>query len=118
MLFEVEVVEHGRWAAVSVVGELDVATAPRLRQEAVGVVSNGIDRLALDLSGCSFLDSTGLGVIVGLLKRLRNHEDGALVIVGAPGQVQKVFDITRVASIVPLVDTMEEARALLFPEGT
>lgn len=108
MLFQLETRAEDDWTILSVTGELDVATAPRLRQEAVRVLAGGQPRLALDLSGCSFLDSTGLGVIVGVLKRVRGL-DGNMVILGAPNQVAKVFEITRVSSIVPLVDSLAEA---------
>lgn len=118
MLFELDTRVEDGWTVIAVDGDLDVATAPRLRQEAVGVLSAGT-RLAIDLSKCTFMDSTGLGVIVGVLKRVRGL-DGDLVIVGAPSQVEKVFEITRVSSIVALAETLadaDEAAGARAPEG-
>lgn len=106
-MFELDHWERGGWTVLSVNGELDVATAPRLRQEAVKLVNGGTTQVAIDLSGCSFLDSTGLGVIIGILKRVKGH-DGELVIVGAAAHVQKVFEITRVSDIVALHDSLDE----------
>lgn len=102
------------WALVRVVGELDVATAPRLRQEAVRLVSEDVRRIVLDLGGVDFIDSTGLGVIVGMVKRLRTH-GGDLALVGGDSRVRKVFEITRVSDILPLHDTVDDARASLQP---
>jgi anti-sigma B factor antagonist len=107
VVFELDHWERGGWTVLSVNGELDVATAPRLRQEAVKLVTGGATQMAIDLSGCGFLDSTGLGVIIGILKRVRGHE-GELVIVGAEPHVRKVFEITRVSDIVPLHDSLDE----------
>jgi anti-sigma B factor antagonist len=109
-LFDVVVTSTGRWALVSVTGELDVATAPRLRQEAVRLVSGGQVDVILDLGGVDFLDSTGLGVIIGILKRVRSH-GGELVVVGLAPRVRKVFEMTRVIEILPTFDTVEHAVA-------
>lgn len=109
-MFDVVVTSTGRWALVSVTGELDVATAPRLRQEAVRLVSGGQVDVILDLGGVDFLDSTGLGVIIGILKRVRSH-GGELVVVGLAPRVRKVFEMTRVIEILPTFDTVEHAVA-------
>lgn len=110
MLFDLTVSEVDGWVVLAITGELDVATAPRLRQEAIRVTSGGDHRIVLDLSGVGFLDSTGLGVIVGILKRIRTH-GGALLLAGAEPQVRKVFEITRMTDILPLHDTVGEAIA-------
>jgi anti-sigma B factor antagonist len=99
-------------AVVRVIGELDVATAPRLRQEAVRLVGVNITRVVLDLRGIDFIDSTGLGVIVGMVKRLRTH-GGDLSLVRGEDRVTKVFDITRVSDILPLHDSLDAALAAL-----
>jgi anti-sigma B factor antagonist len=110
VLFDLVVSERKGWAVLAVTGELDVATAPRLRQEAVRLTSSGSHRLVLDLSGVGFLDSTGLGVIVGVLKRTRTH-GGELVLAGAEPQVRKVFEITRMNDILPIHDSVDDAIA-------
>ena len=81
-------------AIVRVGGELDVNTATELRQCLLGVTSEGPLRVTLDLSSLSFVDSTGLGVLVGALKRQRVR-GGTLALTGLAGSVRKVFDITR-----------------------
>ena len=68
MQLRTEVVDISGWAVVSVYGELDVATAPELREQLIELVNEGRAHLVLDLSGVDFLDSTGLGMIVSALE--------------------------------------------------
>jgi anti-sigma B factor antagonist len=110
VLFDLTVTDHENCAVLAVTGELDVATAPQLRQEAVRLATSGRIHLVIDLSRVDFLDSTGLGVIVGVLKRVRTH-GGGLAVAGAENHVRKVFDITRISDIVPMFATADEACA-------
>jgi anti-sigma B factor antagonist len=75
-------------------GEIDVATSPELRR----ALHQLVDRqgsIVVDLGDVSFIDSSGLGVLVGTLKRLREHDPhGTLVLEGLQDPVRKVFDIT------------------------
>ena len=90
-------------ATVSVRGEVDVYTAPQLRECLYGVVADGIGRVVLDLSAMSFIDSTGLGVIVGTLKRLR--EGGGDLLLRSPSRsTLKVLEITGLTRIIEIVE--------------
>ena len=93
---------------LTVTGELDVASAPRLRQEVVTLASGGRTLLVIDLAGVDFLDSTGLGVLLGALKRVRSA-GGDLALCRAEPQVAKVFEITRLSDVLPLHDTVDSA---------
>jgi len=114
LLFELDVATVGEGDAAvvvcTVVGELDVATAPRLRQEIVRVVSEAVGppRIVVDLAGVDFLDSTGLGVLLGGLKRAR-AQHGTIALCRAEPQVRKVFEVTRVIEILPLHDDLDAA---------
>jgi len=117
MLFELEVsTAAGGVAVCSAVGELDVASAPKLRQELVRAVAeaDGPPRIVVDLGGVDFLDSTGLGVLLGGLKRAR-AKDGVLALARAESQVRKVFEITRVIEILPIHDDLDAAIASVQP---
>ena len=85
-------------------GEIDVATSPLLRSELASVLAQGPDEVTLDLSGVSFVDSSGLGVLVGALKRLREAGGERFVIVGAQDAVRKIFTITGLNTLFELSD--------------
>lgn len=74
-------------------GEVDLASAPQLRRGVYDLIDQGHQRIAIDLSDVDFMDSTGLGVLIGALKRLR-ESDGSLVLAGIKPAVARVFEIT------------------------
>lgn len=74
---------------VRVGGEIDVYTAPKLREQLVELVNDGSFHLVVDMEGVDFLDSTGLGVLVGGLKRVRAHE-GSLRLVCNQERILKI----------------------------
>jgi anti-sigma B factor antagonist len=101
VLFEVTAAARGEWWVVTVVGELDLATAPQLRQRLVGLISQGATRLAIDLRATDFIDSIGLGVIIGALKRLQ-PVGGELTVICTDHRIRNVFEMTRLDTIVEL----------------
>jgi len=92
--FAIEVSGEPASPVVLVRGEIDVATSPQLRNDLNALVARGARHITLDFSGVSFVDSSGLGVLVGAYKRLRDDEEGSVRIVGAQPSVRKVFEIT------------------------
>jgi anti-sigma B factor antagonist len=86
--------EDRGWTVLAVSGELDMATAPAVRERLHALLAEGHDRLIVDLDNVGFLDSTALGVLVGVLKRVRT-QDGDLRLVCNQPRVLKVFEITR-----------------------
>ncbi|HEX4864411.1 MAG TPA: STAS domain-containing protein [Acidimicrobiales bacterium] len=98
------------YTVLSVKGEIDVYSAPRLRERLVELVSQGHRQIVVDLESVDFLDSTGLGVLVGGLKRLRSH-DGELSIVCSQSRILKVFEITGLTSVFRMAETVDEATA-------
>lgn len=95
---------------VEVHGEVDVYTAPMLRERLIELISGGARSLVVDLSRVDFLDSTGLGVLVGALKRLRTA-GGALALVCPKESLLKIFRITALDQVFTLYDTVEAATA-------
>lgn len=100
----------GEWAVVEVEGEVDVFTAPKLREQIIGLVSAGKERIVVNLAKVGFMDSTGLGVLVGGLKRVKER-DGMLALAGAHGTVLRVLNVTGLNTIFPLFDSVEKATA-------
>lgn len=105
-----EVTEHDGWSVLSVSGEVDVATAPRLRERLVTLVNDGRTRIVVDLERVDFIDSTGLGVLVGALKRVRTN-DGDLALVCTGSRVLKVFEITGLTKVFAIYGSVDEALA-------
>lgn len=93
---------------VEVGGEIDVYTAPRLREKMVELVNAGHYHIVVDMEAVDFLDSTGLGVLVGGLKRVRSH-DGSLRIVCTQERLLKIFRITGLTKVFPIHDSVQDA---------
>src|SRR6266849_1991423 len=93
---------------VDVEGEIDVYTAPRLRELLIDLVNNGHYQLVVNMEKVEFLDSTGLGVLVGGLKRVRAH-DGSLDLVCTQERILKIFRITGLTKVFGIHDTVDEA---------
>ena len=95
---------------VVVGGEIDVYTAPRLRDEITELVAGGVYDIVIDMQAVEFLDSTGLGVLVGGLKKVRAH-DGSLQLVCNQDRLLKIFRITGLAKVFVIHETPEAALA-------
>ena len=98
---------------LEVFGELDLATAPRLCALLDEARRQRVRRLAVDLTGVDFCDSTGLRALLGASTELR-HAGGRLAVAVLPdGGVARLFDVTGIRESLPTHDTQEEALASL-----
>jgi anti-sigma B factor antagonist len=86
-------------------GEIDVATSPILRSELAVVLTLRPEEITLDLRDVGFVDSSGLGVLVGALKRLREAGGDRFAIIGAQDSVRKIFSITGLNTLFELRDS-------------
>lgn len=98
------------WTVVAASGEIDVATAPELRQRLTDLVDGGRERLVVDLEDVDFIDSTGLGVLVGCVRRARS-EDGDLRLVCTNSRLLKVFEATGLHEVFTIVSSVADAVA-------
>jgi anti-sigma B factor antagonist len=98
------------FTVIEVGGEIDVYTAPKLRERLVGLVESGSYQLIVDMESVEFLDSTGLGVLVGGLKRVRAHE-GWIDLVCTQSRILRIFRITGLNRVFSIHDTVREAVA-------
>lgn len=108
MELDIDVRELGSQSVVDVKGEIDVYTAPKLREKLIELVSEGSYNVVVNLEGVDFLDSTGLGVLVGALKRVKAH-DGDLSLVCTQDKILKIFKITGLTKVFPIHPSVEEA---------
>lgn len=104
-LLEVQVDEREAWTVVTLAGQLDVATAPSFRQSLQEAQYVGAQRVVLDLVGLEFLDSFGLGVLVGGLRRARLH-GGRLVLAGPNERIREILEVTGLDGAFQLAATV------------
>jgi anti-sigma B factor antagonist len=102
----VQVTREPGYTLVTVAGELDIATAPELRDCLVPLLADH-PTLVIDLDRVSFCDATGLGVLVGAANRARLH------LVCSRPNIRRLFDLTGLARRLPLAHTLGEALAAL-----
>ena len=95
---------------IDVGGEIDIYTAPRLRELLIDLVSKDNHQLIVNLERVEFLDSTGLGVLVGGLKRVRAH-DGSLDLVCTQERILKLFRVTGLTKVFDIHETVDQAIA-------
>ena len=100
----------GARTVVHVAGEIDVASADRLREQVAHLLAQGRNDLLVDLTGVSFMDSTGLGLLVGTLKRVR-LAGGRLDLVVDSERLLKVFRITGLTQVFTIHETLDGALA-------
>ncbi len=99
---------------LAVRGEIDLFTAPELKQVLAESIEMGRIRIVVDLTETTFLDSTALGVLIGAVKRLRSRH-GALAMVNVDDNIAKTFEITGLDQIFTILTTREEAIEAVAP---
>jgi anti-sigma B factor antagonist len=95
-------------AVLQIAGEVDVYSAPQLRERVIQLLADGIPHIIADLREVDFLDSTGLGALVGSLKRLR-EQDGSLKLVTGAGRIPQLFRLTGLVRVFTLHQSVLEA---------
>lgn len=95
--------------ALSLSGEVDVYTAPRLKEVLVEEIESGCTKIVVELDDVGFIDSSGLGVLVGGLRRAKER-DGSIRLVCSRENVLKIFRITGLDKVFPIFSETDEAR--------
>lgn len=108
MLFDVRTVRIDGWSVVAVVGDIDLATLPSLRQH-LDLVDG--DRVALDLSGVEYLDPVGLGIVLaGSVRAQRRSASFAVVCPeGRPREILRESRVDTIVRVVPDADLLDGA---------
>lgn len=102
--------KRGTWTVVEVRGELDLSTSDELRSALDAAFDTEPPRIAIDLTGVTFMDSSSLGVLVATLERARQH-DGELRLVGVQGSPAKVIALTGLDSAFTIEDSIDDLPA-------
>ena len=97
---------------VAVRGDLDLFTAPELKQRLTEAIEGGTTRVVVDLDEATSIDSTTLGVLIAAVKRLRLRDGGLAVVCNDP-TIARTFEITGLDEVFGVLDTREEALARL-----
>lgn len=96
--FAVTVTDDGVVTVVAIQGEVDLYTAPRLREQLEGAVASDAPDVVVDLEALDFIDSTGLGVLVGALKEAEGR--GGQVRLRSPGRsTLKILEIAGLTEV-------------------
>jgi len=104
-------------AVVTVTGDVDVATCAALRDSLLQVIADENFRgLVVNLAGVSFIDSTGIGVLVGAWRRTK-ATDGALALASPSPQAQSVLGATGLTRVLSIYSSEEEAVQALAQPG-
>ena len=100
--------EEGKTLTVTIDGRLVAAVAPALREEILGRLEDGKNVL-FDLSGMAHIDSSGLGVLVQVLQKVKAG-GGKVVLAALQSGPKIVFDITKVSRVFEIVPTVADAK--------
>src|SRR5688500_17738925 len=108
MSLDLEIADRGNYTVVTVRGEVDLASSPGLRDCLVELTETEAPRIVVDLEEVGFIDSTGIGVLVGGIKRAR-RQGGELALVCTQRRILKVLEITGLTRVFPVYERLDQA---------
>jgi anti-sigma B factor antagonist len=99
-------------------GEVDAYTCSMLRDAMIEIIEQGNPNVVISMADVEYIDSSGLGTLVGGLKRA-SEQSGKIAVVASSIQIRKVFEITGLEKVFPIFESeTEAAHALATPKGT
>jgi anti-sigma B factor antagonist len=110
-MLELEIDRKGGWQVLTVRGEVDVTTTPRVRAQLIALLSDGTPHLIVDLEGVRFMDSSGLGALVAGLKLARSRSGELRLVCERQRSVRKVLEVTGLERVLERFDTVDAAVA-------
>jgi anti-sigma B factor antagonist len=115
--FGLRVEDVGRFTVLAVSGEVDVFTAPQLRQRLLELIEDEKRHIVVDLRPTEFLDSTGLGALASGVKRMRTL-DGDIGLVCPPGHIRTILELVAFNQVFGIYDDLESALDRAAASGT
>jgi anti-sigma B factor antagonist len=110
-MLELELGKQSGWQILTVRGEVDVTTTPRVRTQLISLLSDGTPHVIVDLEGVRFLDSSGLGALVAGLKLARSRAGELRIVCEGQRAVRKVLEVTGLERVLERYDSIEAATA-------
>ncbi len=93
---------------LSLVGKIDIDSSPELKSKVLDLIEEGNKNILIDFSGVSFMNSSGLGTLINVVKEARSKE-ASLTIVSPTTFIKSLFKLTQLDKIFTIYDSMEEA---------
>ncbi|GAA0351818.1 STAS domain-containing protein [Bacillus horti] len=106
MNLEIKLSTQGNKSIVYLIGEVDVYTAPQLKSQLFPLVEQNEHKIIVDLAQVEFMDSSGLGTIIGALKTAKNH-NSEITLQHANERLQRLFSITGLSALVEINGVQE-----------
>ena len=91
-------------------GRLDLATGGKLKEEIKNLCESGVKRIHLNLQKIEFINSSGLGALVSVMKQVR-IKNGRLTLSNLASYVREIFDITQLSHVFEIYEDQTEALA-------
>jgi anti-sigma B factor antagonist len=98
----------GKAHVVAVTGEVDLFTAPEFKQRVMAPIAAGVDRVIVDLTETTFIDSSSLGALIGAHRKLQQR-GGRLVVACDTEAIVKTFRITGLDGVFTIVNSVQAA---------
>jgi anti-sigma B factor antagonist len=111
MELDIKVDKQAESCSITLAGEVDVYTSPSFKERLVSAVDEGCLNIVVDLESVDFIDSSGLGVLVSGLRRVK-EQGGSIRLVCTRDHILKVFRITGLDRVFPILSSVEQAREL------
>ncbi|MCS6972698.1 MAG: STAS domain-containing protein [Leptospiraceae bacterium] len=97
------------YSILLVSGDLNMFTAPELRNALVKKFEGGIRRFIIDLTNLSYIDSSGIGILVSFVSMARRQENSRVILCGLNKQIRSIFEVTRLLSIFEVMPDLAAA---------
>ena len=107
-MLQLETKEHGENVIIALEGSVDASTTQQARDVFTALLNRGKRHFIIDLSGVEFIDSSGLGALVGFFKKVRVGE-GDVKLAGPSDSIVKIFQLTRLDKVFAMFPTREAA---------
>ncbi len=105
---QAQIEKVGSVAVLALAGEINVTNAGRLREASINVTKEGLNKILVDFEKIGFIDSSGLAVLIEMVKCLKEKE-GKLVLCSVNKKIRGIFEITKVHNLIDIYDNREAA---------